>query len=107
MFASTDNTVTLPAFTRVDAAVFFTITPRLRAQMNVENLFDDALLRLREQQQQHHARLAARGAPHPDDPVLTPLEKGTGVFSHLREKRGRESFLITMRKGDGSLFSSP
>src|SRR6185436_10196526 len=40
VFTSTDNTVTLPSFARVDAAVFFTLNQRLRAQINVENLFD-------------------------------------------------------------------
>ena len=40
MFTSTDNTVVLPASTRVDAALFVTLSRRLRAQMNVENLFD-------------------------------------------------------------------
>jgi len=38
---ATDNTVVLPAFTRVDAAVFFTPTERLRIQANLENLFDE------------------------------------------------------------------
>jgi catecholate siderophore receptor len=41
MFTSTDNTVVLPAFTRVDAAVFMTLTRQLRAQLNVENLLDE------------------------------------------------------------------
>lgn len=40
-FVATDNVVVLPAFARVDAAVFFRITPRVRAQVNVENLFDE------------------------------------------------------------------
>ena len=40
VYASTDNTVTLPDFTRVDAALFYTFMPRLRAQVNVENLLD-------------------------------------------------------------------
>lgn len=40
MFASADNRVTLPAFTRVDAAVYFTLSPRLQMQLNVENLLD-------------------------------------------------------------------
>ncbi|MGN6183549.1 MAG: TonB-dependent receptor domain-containing protein, partial [Thermoanaerobaculia bacterium] len=40
IFTSTDNTVTLPAFTRVDAAVFYSFGPHLRAQLNVENLLD-------------------------------------------------------------------
>ncbi len=41
MFTSTDNTVVLPAFTRVDGALFVTLTPQLRAQVNVENLLDE------------------------------------------------------------------
>ncbi len=41
MFTSTDNTVVLPAFTRVDGAVFFDVTSKLRAQFNFENLLDE------------------------------------------------------------------
>jgi catecholate siderophore receptor len=41
MFASIDNEVTLPSFTRFDAGVFFTLNDNLRAQVNVENLFDE------------------------------------------------------------------
>jgi catecholate siderophore receptor len=40
MFTSTDNTVVLPSFTRVDAAGFFTLNERFRAQVNIENLLD-------------------------------------------------------------------
>ena len=40
MFTSTDNTVRLPGFTRVDAAVYARIDKNLRAQLNIENLFD-------------------------------------------------------------------
>jgi catecholate siderophore receptor len=39
-FVATDNTVVLPAFTRVDGAVFFQVTPRVRAHVNVENMLD-------------------------------------------------------------------
>jgi catecholate siderophore receptor len=39
-FVATDNTVVLPGFTRVDGALFVTLTPRLRAQVNVENMLD-------------------------------------------------------------------
>ena len=39
-FASISNTVRMPAFTRVDAALFFKLTDRIEAQLNVENLFD-------------------------------------------------------------------
>lgn len=42
MFASTDNTVSLPDFVRIDAAAYWTISPRLRVQVNVENLLDTA-----------------------------------------------------------------
>ena len=40
MFAAIDNSVRLPAFTRVDAAVFYSLTEKLRMQANLENLFD-------------------------------------------------------------------
>lgn len=38
VFAATDNTVTVPGFTRVDAALFYRWTPHVRAQINVENV---------------------------------------------------------------------
>jgi catecholate siderophore receptor len=40
IFASTANTVKLPAFVRVDAAVFHQFSDRVRAQLNVENVLD-------------------------------------------------------------------
>jgi catecholate siderophore receptor len=40
IFASTDNTVTLPAFVRFDAAVFWRQSDRLRAQINIENILN-------------------------------------------------------------------
>ncbi|HYV03259.1 MAG TPA: TonB-dependent receptor, partial [Blastocatellia bacterium] len=40
MFAAVDNIVTLPGYTRADAAVYFSLTERIRLQANVENLFD-------------------------------------------------------------------
>lgn len=40
IFASTDNTVTLPSFLRFDLAVFYRINRNLRAQLNVENVLD-------------------------------------------------------------------
>ena len=40
MFAAIDNTVMLPGYTRADAAVFLSLTERMRLQANVENLFD-------------------------------------------------------------------
>lgn len=40
MFAAIDNTVVLPAYTRVDAAAYFVLTRATRLQANVENLFD-------------------------------------------------------------------
>jgi catecholate siderophore receptor len=41
MFAAIDNTVTLPGFTRADAALFVRLGPLASAQVNVENLFDE------------------------------------------------------------------
>lgn len=40
-FASISNAVTLPEFTRVDAALFFALTDRVEAQINIENIFDE------------------------------------------------------------------
>jgi catecholate siderophore receptor len=40
LFTSTDNTVVLPAFTRLDAALYVRLNARLRAQANVENVLD-------------------------------------------------------------------
>jgi catecholate siderophore receptor len=40
MFAAIDNTVTLPGYVRADAALFVSLTPKLRLQANVENIFD-------------------------------------------------------------------
>ena len=40
IFTTTSNAVTLPSFTRVDAALFYTLNPNYRVQLNVENLFD-------------------------------------------------------------------
>jgi len=40
MFAAVDDTVTLPGYTRVDAAIFYSLTERARLQVNVENLLD-------------------------------------------------------------------
>ena len=41
MFAAADNLVTLPGFTRVDAALFYRLSDRLRMQVNVENVLDE------------------------------------------------------------------
>ena len=40
MFATIDNRVRLPGYTRVDLAVFYSITKDLRLQANLENVFD-------------------------------------------------------------------
>lgn len=37
---STATTTRLPSFTRVDAAVFYDVSPAVQVQLNVENLFD-------------------------------------------------------------------
>ena len=38
MFAAIDNSVRIPKFTRADAALFYSLSERLRLQVNVENL---------------------------------------------------------------------
>lgn len=39
-FATISNAVTLPAYTRVDAALFYDVAENVSLQLNVENLFD-------------------------------------------------------------------
>ena len=39
MFAAIDNTVTLPGYTRADAAFYYSVSEKMRLQANVENLF--------------------------------------------------------------------
>ena len=41
MYGAIDNSVTLPAFTRLDGAAFVTLSPTVRMQLNVENLLDE------------------------------------------------------------------
>jgi catecholate siderophore receptor len=40
MFATIDDTVTLPGYTRADAAAFYMLTNRVRLQVNAENVFN-------------------------------------------------------------------
>ena len=40
-FVSEDNSVEVPAFTRVDAAAYYAVTDTMRFQINVENLLDE------------------------------------------------------------------
>ena len=39
-YASLSHNVTLPAYTRIDAAAYYDLTDRIALQLNVENLFD-------------------------------------------------------------------
>lgn len=40
MFASSDNTVRLPGYTRVDLGLYYNLNEYTRAQVNIENVFD-------------------------------------------------------------------
>jgi len=40
-FARNDNSVRIPAYTRVDAALYYTVNEQFKIQLNVENLFDE------------------------------------------------------------------
>ncbi|MEP2101586.1 MAG: TonB-dependent siderophore receptor [Parasphingorhabdus sp.] len=40
-FARNDNSVRVPAYTRVDAALYYTVNEQFKIQLNVENLFDE------------------------------------------------------------------
>ena len=39
-YASVSNAVTVPGFTRIDAAAFIELTPQLKLQLNIENIAD-------------------------------------------------------------------
>ena len=41
MYAAISNTVKLPAFTRVDGGVYFSLTESVGAQLNLENIFNE------------------------------------------------------------------
>ncbi len=41
MWAGVDNTVTVPGFTRADAALYYSVTDKIRVQANVENITDN------------------------------------------------------------------
>ncbi|WP_022977369.1 TonB-dependent receptor [Nevskia ramosa] len=41
MYTTTSNAVKLEGYTRVDGAIFYTLTPKIRAQLNVENLLGE------------------------------------------------------------------
>ena len=40
-FATNDNSVRIPAFTRVDAALYYDVSEKVQIQLNIENLFDE------------------------------------------------------------------
>lgn len=40
MYAAVDNAVTLPGYARADVAAYYSVTERVRFQVNVENLLD-------------------------------------------------------------------
>lgn len=42
MYATTSNAVKLEGYTRVDGAIFYTLSPKIRAQLNVENLLGES-----------------------------------------------------------------
>ncbi|GJL92671.1 TonB-dependent receptor [Hyphococcus sp.] len=42
MFVGVDNSVELPGYTRVDAAVFYDVSDAVRVQVNLENLLDES-----------------------------------------------------------------
>lgn len=41
MWAGIDNTVTIPSFTRADAALYYSLTEKMRLQANLENITDN------------------------------------------------------------------
>ena len=84
MFASIDDTVTLPGYTRADAAIFQMLdhlhTPRISAALRAHasagergERVQSAILRQRRQQYEYLTRLAARGPGRTECRFLDPL----------------------------------
>ena len=72
MFAAIDNTVTLPGYTRADAAAYLSLSRQLRLQVNVENLFDTVYYGVRRQQYEHLAGVSTDRSDWRDDDLLYP-----------------------------------
>lgn len=69
MYAAVDNAVTLPAFTRLDGAAFVGLGRGVRAQVNVENLFD----------RRYYATAQGNNNIMPGAPRLVRLTLATGL----------------------------
>ena len=81
IFASVDNAVALPAFTRFDAAVSLTLNPALQVQLNIENLGDKRYFASANSNNNISlARRAARGLAS---------TTATGAIDRSRPHRGR------------------
>ena len=86
-FASSDDTVLLPEFTRVDAAIYFRLNETWRAQLNIENHFRSKYYCDRRRQQQHHARITASIPPVGHRQILMRLKVRRGAEHHTKSRR--------------------
>ena len=73
MFATIDDTVTLPGYTRVDAALYYSFSDSDRLAAERGERSRQGLLRQRRQQYQHFAGHAAHGNAHAVDQLLIQL----------------------------------
>ena len=100
--ASSDDTVKLPGFVRVDAGIFAQIDKTWKLQLNVENLFDKGYW-ASARQQQHLARRTADVPPDSDCQVLGRDHLGLKEFlSALLPAKARDAVLF----GSGPRFFS-
>ena len=67
VYATSSNAVTLPSFTRVDAAVYYTVNSDLRLQLNAENLFDEGYY----------------ASAHSDNNIMPGSPRALGVSANL------------------------
>jgi len=72
-FASSDDSVRLPGFVRVDAAVYAKVNDMWRVQLNVENVFNKGYWATADGKQQHFAGTAAHLPRHGDRQILGVL----------------------------------
>ena len=91
MFAAIDNTVTLPGYTRADAAVFFVDEATAAAGQRRESL-RQAVLRERRQQHEHLAGISAGAPGQSDNGILIQSPSRSGEANNGDQEVRRFTF---------------
>ena len=103
MFAAIDNTVTLPGYTRADAARLCHVTEGLRLQANVENVFDERYYVNADSNTNISPGQSAGGPRRADGKVLS----GASSLRRESEKDGRRVCLTRAHIEPGCRWPRP